>query len=185
MFHRTIRRNNEWVGRLKKESIISGEFEFLFCTDARVMIFRQSRTKKKVFANRYYYEGSHGIVSPLLSSAHLFNLPSPNKQIGSHSLEKEKYSYWSRAIFLSSSYSAFFLLLLLLLYTFDLVCLHYALALSVSVFLSPSRFLYYKREHTSDLLLLLFDMHFYKRRRKRKKPRTTRMHRFSFSFFFF
>ncbi len=43
-----------------------------------------SLQKNKVFANRYYYEGSHGIVSLLFSSAHLFNLPSSNKQIGSH-----------------------------------------------------------------------------------------------------
>ena len=125
--------------------------------------------RKKVFANRYYYEGSHGIVSPLLSSAHLFNLPSPNKQIGSHSAEKEKYSHWSRAIFLRWRRRAPFFSLL-----YVRSCLSSLLSLSSSLFFSlslslPSRFLYYKREHTSDLLLLLFDMHFYKQRR-RKSP---------------
>jgi len=74
--------------------------------------FSRNKKKCKVFANRYYYEGSHGIVSLLFSSAHLFNLPASNKQIGSHYYEREKFSYWFIAFFF---------------YTRDVVCVLFSL----------------------------------------------------------
>jgi hypothetical protein len=136
----------------------------------------RERESKEVFANQYYYKGSHGMMSPLSSSrifsspssssVHLFNLPSSNKQIGSQQQERE-------IILLVD-----FLFLLFLDHVRS--CLSLLLALSCArreththahihssflfrLLLLPFLLLYYyKREPTSDLLLLLFDMHFYK-----------------------
>ena len=107
----------------------------------------QTKKKLEVFANRYYYEGSHGVVSFFFSFRLIYLIcPRRTNRLVVSSRKERKFPIGHLTTF-------FFSL------SFYVRCCRS----SLSIFLLSLFFLALIREkmHTSDLLLLLFDMHFY------------------------
>lgn len=111
----------------------------------------QTKKKVEVFANRYYYEGSHGIVSFFFSFRLIYLIcPRRTNRLVVSSRKERKFPIGHLTTF-------FFLSLFMC----DVVCLLFIFLFSL-FFLALIR----EKMHTSDLLWLLFDMHFYMQKKQ-------------------